>query len=72
MTEEDGRDSTLWTYRLRPAGSGTSVTESYEVCWIPWWMHVADGVTFRRQQLARNMATTLARLKNAIESQPAR
>ena len=72
VTEEGGRDSTLWTYRLRPAGSGTSVTESYEVRWIPWWMHVADAVTFRRQQLARNMATTLARLKTSIESQPAR
>jgi uncharacterized protein YndB with AHSA1/START domain len=71
ITEEGGRDSTLWTYRLRPAGSGTSVTESYEVRWIPWWMHVVDAVTFRRQQLARNMGKTLARLKTYVESRPA-
>lgn len=71
MTEEGGRDSTLWTYHLAPAGAGTSVTESYEVRWIPWWMHIVDAITFRRRQLARNMATTLDRLKTRIESQPA-
>ncbi len=68
VTEERGRDSTLWTYRLRPAGSGTAVTESYEVRWIPWWMHALDAVTFRRQQLSRNMARTLAQLKAAVEA----
>lgn len=71
VTEEGGRDSTLWTYHLAPAGAGTSVTESYEVRWIPWWMHVVDVITFRRRQLARNMATTLERLKARVESQPA-
>ena len=70
VTEEGGRDSTLWTYRFHPAGPGTAVTESYEVRWIPWWMHVVDAVTFRRQQLTRNMAKTLARLKTIIESPP--
>jgi hypothetical protein len=34
-------------------------------------MHIVDAVTFRRQQLARNMGTTLARLKTYVESQPA-
>jgi hypothetical protein len=70
VTEEGGRDSTLWTYRLRPAGRGTAVTESYQVHWIPWWMRVVDVITFRRRQLARNMARTLIRLKICIESQP--
>ncbi len=70
VTEEGGRDSTLWTYRFHPAGLGTAVTESYEVRWIPWWMHVVDAITFRRQQLSRNMARTLARLKTVVESQP--
>ena len=68
VTEEQGREGTVWTYRLRPAGAGTLLTESYEVHWIPWWMRVVDAVTFRRQQLGRNLATTLARLKAAIES----
>lgn len=68
VTEEGGREGTLWTYRLSPAGRGTLVTESYEVHWIPWWMHVADVITFRRQQLARNMAKTLTRLKAHVEA----
>lgn len=71
VTEEAGREGTLWTYHLAPAGAGTSVTESYEVRWIPWWMHIVDAITFRRRQLTRNMATTLERLKARIESQPA-
>lgn len=71
VTEEGGRDSTLWTYHLAPTRSGTSVTESYEVRWIPWWMRVVDVITRRRRQLARNMATTLSRLKTRIESQSA-
>lgn len=70
VTEEGGRDSTLWTFLLVPAGAGTSVTESYEVRWIPWWMQIVDVFTFRRQQLTRNMATTLERLKARVESQP--
>ncbi len=68
VTEEHGRDATVWKYQMRPAGAGTVLTESYEVRWIPWWMHVVDAVTFRRQQLARNLATTLARLKASLES----
>lgn len=71
VTEEAGRDSTLWTYRLVATGATTSVTEAYEVRWIPWWMHIVDVFTFRRQQLTRNMATTLERLKELVESQPA-
>jgi hypothetical protein len=34
-------------------------------------MHAVDAVTFRRRQLLRNMATTLARVKAAAESPPA-
>ena len=71
VTEEGGREGTLWTYHLARSGAGTSVTESYEVRWIPWWMHIVDVVTFRRRQLARNLATTLDRLKALVESQPA-
>ena len=71
VTEEGGRDSTLWTYQLRASAGGTAVTESYQVRWIPWWMHAVDAVTFRRQMLLRNMATTLARLKAAAETPPA-
>jgi uncharacterized protein YndB with AHSA1/START domain len=68
VTEEGGREGTLWTYRLRPVGQGTQVTESYEVRWIPWWMHLVDVITLRRQQLGRNMTKTLVRLKARVES----
>jgi hypothetical protein len=71
VTEEGGREGTLWTYDLRPSPGGTTVTESYQVHWIPWWMHAVDAVTFRRQQLLRNMARTLAQVKATAESQPA-
>ena len=71
VTEERGHDSTLWTYQLRASAGGTTVTESYQVRWIPWWMHAVDAVTFRRRDLLRNMATTLARLKAAAEAAPA-
>jgi hypothetical protein len=47
------------------------MTESYQVYWIPWWMHAAGALTVRRWQLDRDTATTLARLKT-IEPLPAR
>ena len=71
MTEERGHDSTLWTYQLRASAGGTTVTESYQVRWIPWWMHAVDAVTFRRRQLLRHMAKTLVQLKAAAEAAPA-
>ena len=48
------------------------MTESYEVHWIPWWMRVVDVITFRRQQLDRNMTTTLTRLKICLEAHSGR
>lgn len=68
---EGGREGTLWTYERRPSAGGTTVTESYEVRWIPWWMHAVDAVTFRHRQLLRNMAVTLAQLKATAEAPPA-
>ena len=37
VTEEGGRESTVWRYRFEPVEGGTRVTESYEVRWIPAW-----------------------------------
>ena len=31
VTEEGGRESTVWRYRFEPVDGGTRVTESYEV-----------------------------------------
>jgi hypothetical protein len=69
-TEWRGHDSTVWTYRMTPTTSGTTVTECYEALWAPWWMHLVDTVTFRRSQLARHMSLTLYRLKKIVESMP--
>ena len=37
VTEEGGRESTLWRYQLEAVEDGTRVKESYEVKWIPAW-----------------------------------
>jgi hypothetical protein len=66
-TEEGGREGTVWRYRLTPAAGATSVTESFEVQWIPWWMRVVDVVTMRHRQLDRAMLHTLERLKSVAE-----
>jgi hypothetical protein len=68
VTEWRGHDTTLWSYRLEATTTGTVVSESYEVRWSPWWLHLVDVVTFRRQGLARNMAKTLGRLKERVEN----
>src|SRR5688500_9980842 len=34
VTEEGGRESTVWRYRFEPVDGGTRVTESYEVRWL--------------------------------------
>ena len=42
VTEEGGRESTVWRYRFEPVDGGTRVTESYEVRWIPFWARIID------------------------------
>ena len=72
VTEEGGRDSTEWRYRLEPVGGATRVTESYLVRWIPTWARILDVPTNRARELREAMAHTLGRLKSAAESTPAR
>ena len=67
VTEEGGRESTVWRYRLAPVDGGTRVTESYEVRWIPTWARILDVPTNRHRALIKNMNHTLARLKAAAE-----
>jgi hypothetical protein len=68
VTEEGGRESTQWRYRLEPADGGTRVTESFDVNWLPLWARIVDGPLNRRRDLHDNMRHTLARLKAAAES----
>jgi hypothetical protein len=68
ITDEGGRESTVWRYRFETRDSGTRVTESYEVRWIPVWARILDVPTNRHKQLLANMATTLDRLKVAAQT----
>jgi hypothetical protein len=67
VTEEGGRESTFWHYRLEPTETGTRVTESYEVKRIPAWARIVDVPTNRARELREGMVHTLARLKAAAE-----
>jgi hypothetical protein len=67
ITDEGGRESTVWRYRFAPDAGGTRVTESYEVRWIPVWARIIDVPLNRHKELVENMRTTLERLKVAAE-----
>ena len=68
VTEEGGRESTVWRYRFEPSGDRTSVTESYEVRWIPTWARIVDVPTNRHRELVEAMRHTLQQLKTAAEA----
>ncbi|MGH9090145.1 MAG: SRPBCC family protein [Acidimicrobiales bacterium] len=69
-----GRDLTIWWYRLEPAGSGTELTESFELLRdIPWyiraWRRSFMGVKDRKADLEENMGRTLSNIKAAAEGE---
>lgn len=70
VTEEGGRESTEWRYRLEPVDGGTRVTESYAVRWIPTWARIVDVPTNRARERRDAMRHTLGRLKSAAEASP--
>lgn len=70
VTEEGGRESTEWRYRLEPVVGGTRVTESYTVRWIPAWARIVDVPTNRARELREAMQHTLERLKGVAETTP--
>ena len=70
VTEEGGRESTEWRYRLEPSGVGTQVTESYTVHWIPTWARMVDVPTNRARELRQAMQHTLEQLRVAAEAPP--
>lgn len=70
----DVNDETRWTYRMEPEGTGTRLTESFEMLrdmpWIyafaeRWVMRIKD----RSADLERAMAETLGRIKRAVEAE---
>lgn len=68
VTEEGGRESTVWRYRFEPVEGGTRVTESYEVRWIPAWARIIDVPANRHRELREAMSYTLRRLQAAAET----
>lgn len=68
VTEEGGREATVWRYRFEPAAGGTMVTESYEVRWLPAWARIIDVPGNRYRQLREAMRFTLTRLQAAAET----
>jgi uncharacterized membrane protein len=68
VTEEGGRESTVWRYRFEPVDGGTRITESYEVKRIPAWARIIDVPTNRHRELREGMHHTLVRLKIAAEA----
>ncbi len=66
-----GRNSddpnTRWEYLLAPAGTGTDVTERYEMLREPWVVRLYYRIARRQRHLERTMAETLRRLKEAAE-----
>lgn len=69
VTEEGGRESTVWRYRFQSVPGGTQVTESYEVRWIPAWARIVDVAANRHRELREAVSHTLGRLQVAAERQ---
>ena len=74
---EKGAGTIVWRYLLTPAGSGTRVTESYEVTrpvtLFGWFIiGVLYGNKDRQGDLRRGMTETLERLAALTETSPAR
>src|SRR6476469_2252546 len=67
VTEEGGRESTVWRYRFEPVEGGTRVTESYEVRWIPVWARIVDVPANRHRELQDTMRHTLEQVKCSAE-----
>jgi uncharacterized protein YndB with AHSA1/START domain len=66
---------TLWTYRCEPDGTGTRLSESFEMLRdLQWYYAFAERwimrVKDRRADLERGMTETIGRIKAAVEAGP--
>ena len=70
-TEFKGRESTRWRYRFEPSGTGTTVTEAYEIVSMPRWVRflrrLPGALAKTERDTRRNLETSLARLKAIVE-----
>jgi len=59
---------TVWRYRFEPEGTGTRITESFEVEHYPWYLKVVAPASRRQPEMVEGMRTTLERIKAAAEA----
>ena len=73
-TVKGNRELVVWTYRLRPAGDGCELTESFECRWLPPTAVLAEDFLMRDRDRRRDeaMRATLDRIKRAAESRVTR
>lgn len=69
-TVQRGRELVHWRYRFDPDGSGTKVTESFDVKWLPPGARFFEDVLMvnRDQQRETAMRATLERIKTVAEA----
>lgn len=70
-TVQRGRDLVTWRYLFEPEGSGTQVTESFQVRWLPPLARFFEDVLMVNRDRVREdaMRATLERIKGAIEAE---
>ncbi len=70
-TEFKGNESTRWRYEVEPSGSGSRVTEAYEVVSYPLWVRLfrsLPGAAAKSERDTRhNISTSLERIKAIAE-----
>ena len=59
---------TVWRYRFEAEGTGTRITESFEVEHYPWVLRVIAPPRRRQPEMVEGMRTTLERIKAAAEA----
>jgi uncharacterized protein YndB with AHSA1/START domain len=69
-TVQRGRELVRWTYRFAPEGTGTAVTESFEVESLPPLARLFEDFVMvnRDRQREAAMHATLGRIKTAAEA----
>jgi uncharacterized protein YndB with AHSA1/START domain len=68
-TVQHGRDLVTWKYNFEPEGSGTNVTESFEVHWLPPLARFFEDLLMVNRDRSREdaMRATLERIKGVAE-----
>jgi hypothetical protein len=59
---------TIWRYRFEAEGTGTRITESFEVEHYPWFLQIVAPQRRRQPEMVAGMRTTLERIKAVAEA----